>query len=361
MKKVVIILYPGESSTTRIRNPANYSLPRLLMRLANSQYYTYIFNLSSKEETTGNLKFIPFTYFNLTKVVVKVWRYKVLVISQDGRFDRLAYSLKRLFGFKFMIRRGGVFYGNSFINGSSFRKHKKRRKFYQNADQILSTSDGTPVTNYFAALDIPTNKVVSLLNGFPKISNSNNYKRGNFITCISRLHKIKSIDYVLKSFAKAKTRLNDKYLLRIVGDGPERDNLRQLSKELGIDDDILFVGASHDAERWFYTSKLMLTGLSNNTVIESIVTSTAVICVDLGEMMTLYGHYPNVFIVPYNHGGYGRISSNEESNIIDETANKIVSILNNNAWKFSITVNEPELGWSNRIERELKIYEDLFK
>mgnify|MGYP006174791827 CR=1 FL=1 len=64
MKNVdrIVILYPGETSSERINQPANYSFSRLLQRLhAEDRIPIYFLNQSQRFERYGNIRFIHFT------------------------------------------------------------------------------------------------------------------------------------------------------------------------------------------------------------------------------------------------------------------------------------------------------------
>lgn len=58
------------------------------------------------------------------------------------------------------------------------------------------------------------------------------------ILCVGSLIERKGIDLLLRALAHVKC----EYQLRLAGDGDERENLRKLSKELGISDKVIFLG-----------------------------------------------------------------------------------------------------------------------
>lgn len=72
--------------------------------------------------------------------------------------------------------------------------------------------------------------------------------------CVSRLIKGKGIDHLLR--AAALLRQDDAtdrpFTVTIVGDGPEREALLRLSRELGLDDIVTFEGAVHPDAIWQY-------------------------------------------------------------------------------------------------------------
>lgn len=58
---------------------------------------------------------------------------------------------------------------------------------------------------------------------------------------VGRLIDLKGVDYLLHAFVKLKEKLNDAVLL-VVGEGPEKNGLMELSHELGLDDNVIFTG-----------------------------------------------------------------------------------------------------------------------
>ncbi len=77
-------------------------------------------------------------------------------------------------------------------------------------------------------------------------------KKENYIFSIGRLTKFKRMDLLLKSMV----RLKDKNIhLYIGGDGEEKNNLVSMSKELGIFDDVTFLGKVPESQLNSYYSK----------------------------------------------------------------------------------------------------------
>lgn len=64
---------------------------------------------------------------------------------------------------------------------------------------------------------------------------------------LGRLGTEKNLDEVVSYFAEAAAH-NDKLVLLIVGDGPARDDLQELSKKLGIEDKVIFTGMVQPSE-----------------------------------------------------------------------------------------------------------------
>jgi N-acetyl-alpha-D-glucosaminyl L-malate synthase BshA len=72
----------------------------------------------------------------------------------------------------------------------------------------------------------------------------------------SNFRKIKRIADVIRIYAKVKEEIPSKLLL--VGDGPERPMAEELARELGICDDVRFVGKQQDMEEIYAISDLFL-------------------------------------------------------------------------------------------------------
>lgn len=72
--------------------------------------------------------------------------------------------------------------------------------------------------------------------------NCSNYNTDTkFIACIAALHERKGVDLLLQAFAKFQTAQHN-YQLLIAGSGPEENNLRQLTAQLGLEKNVLFFG-----------------------------------------------------------------------------------------------------------------------
>jgi glycosyltransferase involved in cell wall biosynthesis len=365
MKNVerIIILYPGETSSERINTPGNYSLSRLLVQLNRSDDVPiYFLNWSRRYERYGHVRFIHFSTFNFLKLLLRfALRRNSLIVSQTGAYGIHARLLRMLMpGSRVLVRLGGVYYGKEYLESAAFRSAKRGlRRRLSFADMVMSTADGTPVDLYMRQLGIPPHRYKKLMNGFPVIANESGTPRENRILCISRLSPEKNVDYVIRSFANALPQLKTPHRLVIVGDGPDRDSLQTLAEELGVATEIEFAGESYDVGRFLYASKVLVSGFANNTVIEAIATATPVITVELGEMQLLYGAFPNVRVVEYAPGGYGKISAARVSGLVQRTADLLVDLLNNYPTEHAAVRPSTMYGWEQRLQDEITLYETM--
>ena len=366
MKNVerIVILYPGDTSSERINQPANYSLSRLLIRLHElDPVPVYFLNWSDRHEQYGNIEFSHLDWRNVLKVIRRfAFARNTLILTQTPRYVRPALWLRSLLrASKLIVRLGGVFYGRRHITSPAFTKEVRRTLApMRRADMVISTADGTPVDAYMQRVGVPRDRYRKWMNGFPVIENAGGYERRNQVTCISRLSMEKGIDYVIESFASALPRLQEPHRLVIVGDGPERANLEALASSLGIASSVDFVGDSFDIARHLYSSKLLISGLANNPIMEAIATGTPVVAVELGETEAMYGGYPNVHVVDYPPGGCGRIDPAYRESLVAETARVIASVVNDESIFESPDVRPQLNGWDERLTMELELYDSLF-
>ena len=107
--------------------------------------------------------------------------------------------------------------------------------------------------------------------------------RADEIVAVGRLVEVKNYRLLLKAFAQ----IADKYpgtVLKICGDGPERENLLQYVKELAIDSRVLFMGDCDNVPDAIYRSRLFV--LSSdvegmpNALLEAMSMGLAVISTD---------------------------------------------------------------------------------
>jgi glycosyltransferase involved in cell wall biosynthesis len=66
---------------------------------------------------------------------------------------------------------------------------------------------------------------------------------------LGRVAKEKNLDFVIRAFGLAKDKLHPKTRFMIVGDGPYRENLEKLVRELGLQERVIFTGFLSGQER----------------------------------------------------------------------------------------------------------------
>jgi GalNAc-alpha-(1->4)-GalNAc-alpha-(1->3)-diNAcBac-PP-undecaprenol alpha-1,4-N-acetyl-D-galactosaminyltransferase len=155
--------------------------------------------------------------------------------------------------------------------------------FYYKADLIITNSKKTrDDIKLFSG-----SRVISI---YPSSYKKNTFKNTRFssdkrkiILSIGRLSKEKGFDILIRSIPYINY---DNFLVKIVGDGPEKKNLINLSKKLGVNKKIIFVGHKNEniISRYYLESSLFISpsyfeGFPN-AVIESLSFNLPVICSD---------------------------------------------------------------------------------
>lgn len=117
---------------------------------------------------------------------------------------------------------------------------------------------GSRVTSFWGqtGLNVEKAEVVHFYASQAKIKNTNwtaaqefreRYSGRKIILYLGRLIERKGIDYLLKAFAGVSEKI-PRTILIIAGDGPEKHNLQELCKELGLKD-VLFTGYVSEEEK----------------------------------------------------------------------------------------------------------------
>lgn len=123
------------------------------------------------------------------------------------------------------------------------------RRYLEKCDLVIAPSEGARAMLDSYAVSTP---IVTLPNAIPtsrfQASPSLRWREQHGIPpeallslSVGRLGKEKSLDVLLRSFARLPQRSTHR--LALVGDGPEAQSLRQLAAELGIADRVLFLGS----------------------------------------------------------------------------------------------------------------------
>ena len=105
---------------------------------------------------------------------------------------------------------------------------------------VLTDFDKTKIKEYFNFDAIKISNPLSL-----ECSMNINKNREKIILAVGRYNKVKGYDMLIRAF-EIFSKTNQDYILRIVGDGPERNNLQELSEKLNLQEKIQFSGMSNN-------------------------------------------------------------------------------------------------------------------
>lgn len=87
---------------------------------------------------------------------------------------------------------------------------------------------------------------------------------GDFVVFVGRIYEVKNIPFLLKSF-KLFLKNNPLFKLVLIGDGPEMGRARQCGEDLGINDSLVWIGATDNPYPYVRQSQaLVLSSLSES-------------------------------------------------------------------------------------------------
>ncbi|MFT5707579.1 MAG: glycosyltransferase involved in cell wall biosynthesis [Oceanospirillaceae bacterium] len=155
----------------------------------------------------------------------------------------------------------------------------------------LVISMGTSAIEYFKMKGVDTQFEI-VPGGFDEnfFSPDKEQKKEYDLILIGRLSEVKRVDRFLYAIEQAKKKL-PKLNAVIVGDGPDKKELKELAIQLGISDDINFVGWQNNVHLWLQKSRcFVLTsdseGLSQ-ALIQAMMTGVPAITSDVGDLSDL--------------------------------------------------------------------------
>ena len=222
--------------------------------------------------------------------ILSNYEYEVLICFQSGGLVSLLKKITRS-KTKIILRESTSPIQITKIQKKSFMFfiHIKIKKiFYQLTDLIVTNSNGTKnevnkLINEDKAILIEnicdfTDKNIITSKNFHPIFEKKSIK----LISVGRLNKTKRIDILLKSLVDV---LNTHEVdLILVGDGPEKSNLLELSSELNISKNVHIIGFSNQPYNWINNSDIYLSSSivegSPNSIIESVCLGTPVIAAD---------------------------------------------------------------------------------
>ncbi len=121
------------------------------------------------------------------------------------------------------------------------------RFILESSDRIIVLSKS--LQKYILGKGIQISKIRHICNGinFDEFSRPNNNSfatddGSSKLLFVGRLVERKGVNILLKALKNISIRLGDKVNLTIIGDGPQRKNLEELCKNLGIDPQVKFLG-----------------------------------------------------------------------------------------------------------------------
>ncbi|MDD3771857.1 MAG: glycosyltransferase family 4 protein [Weeksellaceae bacterium] len=155
--------------------------------------------------------------------------------------------------------------------------NKLRKILYPFAKGIISQ---TTYSKKFLSKEIG-HKNIAIIPNPVKPFPANHTSKQNVILSVGRLITTKKIDLLLKIFSNIN---NSNWQLWIVGDGPQKENLETLTKELGIFQKVVFWGNQKDVNQFYSKAKIFaFTSISEgfpNAILEAMAAGLPTISFD---------------------------------------------------------------------------------
>ncbi|MFW5895307.1 MAG: glycosyltransferase [archaeon] len=189
---------------------------------------------------------------------------------------------------------------------------------------ILRSSDLVTVTgsytkDFLTSIGINKEKIFILYHTVDERFKDEDTEKEYDIVYVGRLGKVKHVSTIIKSVKIIKKRISN-LRVAIVGDGNCKFELKSLSKKLGVDKNVDFVGYQKNVEDWYNKSKIFVLTSEREgfpyTVIESLKCGVPVITSDCGDVCDLIEDGYNGFFID-NYYDY------------EAFADKIIEILEN--------------------------------
>lgn len=198
-------------------------------------------------------------------------------------------------------------------------------------------------------------EIIKINNGtfiseYSEVNNNNNF------LIVSRLVKHKNIDLVINAFKKINENLDLKFILKIVGDGPEYNNLENLVQKLNLSGQIFLEGRKDELEleKYYKEATFFIQASSYegspHSVLEAINYNNYVLATNFGGVVEILS--PNYSeLIPLNHGKFDvKILYNILENIL---INKVATLSKLNEAKNNLDKN---YNINSTIDSYLKLF-----
>lgn len=238
----------------------------------------------------------------------------------------------------------------------SYFEYLYQKSFFRYIDQIFCLSNEEE--KKFSKLCNTKIQPMGIdFNKFKPINQENALKnvkinKKDYLLYVGRLEKLKGLKYLFEGFSMSK---NDKSALVIIGEGPYKNKLDTLARELGITEDITFLGHINNEYMPYYYNLAIATILPSLMEsfgiahIESLACKTPLITTEVGSVGEITKNF---------EGGFGIIpkkDSNSISNAIRDMEGKI------DKSKINLKKGKKYYDWQNIIKNTIRVYDRLFE
>ena len=145
-------------------------------------------------------------------------------------------------------------------------------------------------------------KTNDIVNQVKKLRKKYHLSENNFVIgSVGRVASEKSYDKTIESMSSL-VKINNNIKFMLVGDGPEADELKELTKKLGLTDNVIFTGlVEYELVPAYYHLFDVMTSFSKTetqglTIIEGLAASLPVVCIDDESFRQMVEHKYNGYL-----------------------------------------------------------------
>lgn len=145
-------------------------------------------------------------------------------------------------------------------------------------------------------------KTNDIVNQVKKLRKKYHLSENNFVIgSVGRVASEKSYDKTIENMSSL-VKINNKIKFMLVGDGPEADELKELTKKLGLTDNVIFTGlVDYELVPAYYHLFDVMTSFSKTetqglTIIEGLAASLPVVCIDDESFRQMVEHKYNGYL-----------------------------------------------------------------
>lgn len=175
-------------------------------------------------------------------------------------------------------------------------------------------------------------------------------KRYDLIT-VTRLSPEKNLETLLKAVAEAKEKM-DNLRIGIVGDGPSRNHLENLNKQLHLENNVEFLGFKHDTEFYYNSARIyILTSVTEGqpmAMLEAMACGLPCIVSNVGDITDAAVDGFNAIVVDDPHD-------------VSSFAKAIIRLLEDAELYRTFSQNALKVRENYCYERATEVWEEIFK
>ncbi len=301
----------------------------------------------------------------------------VFYVTETYSVGYFAYIIKKITGRKYIIRFAGdsawetavanawtqdyiVDFQHKTYDGKIETMKKRRNLILHNADRIITVSNF--LADLLTQMGVKRDVIKVIYNSVEFINDTgrdlneckNSGNGDKIITTICRLTPWKGVDGIIKIIPSIIKECGEVKFL-ILGDGPEMDRLKNLAKEMQVEDKVIFLGRvkHQDAMQCLKNSHLFVLntnyeGLSH-AILEAMHADIPVVSTNVGGNPETIEDAKEGLLVEYNNGG--------------QLKDAIVKILSNPELAQTYTENAKsklqKFNWGDNVKETINVINEI--